>query len=85
MVAALWMGAGGRLGLLRLAFASRFCVLWWRLVGVSCLFRLGVCVVGASRFLSCVRLVMASRRGVVLMSFVFCLCVLLVVMIDGSC
>lgn len=58
-----------------------------RLVSASRLFRLGVRLVGASRFfLSCERLVMASRRWAVPVPFVFfCLCVLLVAMIDGSC
>lgn len=70
-----------RLRLLRLVLASRFSS---RLA--SRLFRLGVRLVGTSRFLSCERLVMTSRRGGGTGAFrFFCLCVLLVGMIDGSC
>ena len=71
------MRRGGWLRLLRLVprfvSPSRSSVSYWRLV-----YSVSVCV-------SSGRLVMTSRRGAVSTPFVFCLCVLLVAMIDGSC
>lgn len=63
-------------------FSSRGSVSYRRLV-----YSVSVCVSsGRLAFLSCGCLVMASRRGAVSTPFVFfCLCVLLVAMIGGSC